>query len=551
MRVQICTICCDEDEEIKFECKWPKCDYSLCQGCVVDAFRLNCRKCPMCNHPVAKDMLIAQVGKGGLTAVEQEIRPQVEHQVRQELSRREESRNEASELNKVAAVHYNKLVEMLNLKCPRCQMAFHDYEGCNALKCANQDCRAQFCAICLKDCDADAHPHVREKHGNLFDKSMFYESKKSRTREIVDGYLQRLEERESFELAQLVKNQLAKGGHLDTTANPGHENTFAIQAFVNDAKRDLQAMVNSDRIGVLKDDNSSWGRTGLRRDHISPRSLIPEYVRLSLENCGRSEHGTAFAIKLQVQVAKRWMSVDPDALKEMMQKGVVPAAGMLLNVLQSLRCAVLAIEGNRRLLQCNGGKTFGPTKICLRFTAIARDGRLDTQQDVGAVADANILAINANQRLTELQAHADSIDCQSLPRVVKHLVGSATPTPVFDRLRAMLEDSLGRLNDNQKKAAHPLLLKTATEVAGPPGTGKTQVIGSLVMALLTCSDKNIVVLSERNGAIDAIAEKFSKLCVDKRGEVFNLDMWKNILAFGSKEAIGVNTKEFLAEEKLK
>eukprot|EP00750_Incisomonas_marina_P031427 INCI8137.1.p1 GENE.INCI8137.1~~INCI8137.1.p1 ORF type:complete len:485 (-),score=72.90 INCI8137.1:34-1335(-) len=46
---------------------------------------------------------------------------------------------------------------LLTHKCPRCQKAFIDFDGCFALKC---DCGAGFCAWCLEDCGIDAHSHV-------------------------------------------------------------------------------------------------------------------------------------------------------------------------------------------------------------------------------------------------------------------------------------------------------------------------------------------------------------------------------------------------------
>ena len=107
-------------------------------------------------------------------AVERELCPSVEHEVRQELGRLEACKKDASEINERAIQLYNRVVELLNLKCPRCKMVFHDYDGCNALKCA---CEASFCAICLKDCGSDAHAHVRQTHGDLFDKDMFQKSK--------------------------------------------------------------------------------------------------------------------------------------------------------------------------------------------------------------------------------------------------------------------------------------------------------------------------------------------------------------------------------------
>ena len=57
---------------------------------------------------------------------------------------------------------------ILTLRCPRCKMAFVDYTGCAALECTN--CKAAFCALCLKDCGKNAHVrknlcYISEKQG--------------------------------------------------------------------------------------------------------------------------------------------------------------------------------------------------------------------------------------------------------------------------------------------------------------------------------------------------------------------------------------------------
>jgi hypothetical protein len=51
--------------------------------------------------------------------------------------------------------------EMMDLRCPRCRAVFGDFDGCAALTCGAAQCRAGFCALCLKDCGGDAHGHVR------------------------------------------------------------------------------------------------------------------------------------------------------------------------------------------------------------------------------------------------------------------------------------------------------------------------------------------------------------------------------------------------------
>jgi hypothetical protein len=50
--------------------------------------------------------------------------------------------------------------DMLNLKCPRCEMVFVDFRNCAALTCGQAGCGAAFCAWCQEDCGADAHGHV-------------------------------------------------------------------------------------------------------------------------------------------------------------------------------------------------------------------------------------------------------------------------------------------------------------------------------------------------------------------------------------------------------
>ena len=42
--------------------------------------------------------------------------------------------------------------EILTMHCPRCKMAFADWDGCNALYCTYAGCGCNFCAFCLKDC---------------------------------------------------------------------------------------------------------------------------------------------------------------------------------------------------------------------------------------------------------------------------------------------------------------------------------------------------------------------------------------------------------------
>lgn len=95
----------------------------------------------------------------------------------------------------LSAMHIKN--NILSLQCPRCSMVFIDFEGCFALTCGNQRCRAGFCAWCLKDCGDDAHSHVancpendsRDVFGNF---QTFDRHHVLRRKEKVKSYLQSL-----------------------------------------------------------------------------------------------------------------------------------------------------------------------------------------------------------------------------------------------------------------------------------------------------------------------------------------------------------------------
>jgi hypothetical protein len=555
---QCCTVCCDDEVELKFECATVNCDYRLCSPCLVRAFEdcsgNNSRDCPLCKAPTALDMAIAQIGKGGVMAVERELRPSVEHQVRQELSRKEGRKKDASEINETAIQLYNQVVELLNLKCPRCKLAFYDYEGCNSLRCANNSCKASFCAICLKDCDNDAHPHVREAHGDLYDMDMFHATTKQRQKQIVVDFLKELRAKEEpFDLIQSVTNLLRKGDHTAEDSGAGlGANTRKAELFIQAASQDLERMIGADRLSLLGDDNGMRDH-GISRDNISPRCTIPDDIEVSLVPDVGNEGKEAYQVDIRVQLHGRWRNVEGEELKELVKKGEIPSSSVD-NVQQGLRCAVVAFEGERKLYQVECLKTLGPELMVLRFSSVDKEGGIQLAPLLRQRR--RILAFNPNQRITMLQDHVQkNVTSTNLPLPLKHLIGVGQAMPVLTNLVETVEESvLASLNTEQLKAAHPLNLKTAGEVAGPPGTGKTQTISAIVRSLLNASEKNIVVLSERNGAIDAIADKFLSSCFDKKNgklsKLVDMNMWMNILTFGAPEAIGTNTKEFLVPQKM-
>jgi hypothetical protein len=79
---------------------------------------------------------------------------------------------------------------ILTMRCPRCEQAFLDFDGCWALTCARQGCGCAFCANCLKDCGNDAHAHVARCNGDVFGSiHNFSQRQKQRQRKLVEEYL--------------------------------------------------------------------------------------------------------------------------------------------------------------------------------------------------------------------------------------------------------------------------------------------------------------------------------------------------------------------------
>lgn len=80
----------------------------------------------------------------------------MQHPVRVIRTDRHEFRFPVEELE--LAKHRLKVIDdIFTLKCPRCKMAFLDYDNCSAITCGA--CKCGFCSYCLEDCGKDAHQH--------------------------------------------------------------------------------------------------------------------------------------------------------------------------------------------------------------------------------------------------------------------------------------------------------------------------------------------------------------------------------------------------------
>ncbi|KAL3823281.1 hypothetical protein ACHAXA_003429 [Cyclostephanos tholiformis] len=464
-------------------------------------------------------------------------------------------KSKAKNMNEQARRYFNELANELNLKCPRCQTAFLDYEGCNALKCGVSGCQAAFCAICLKDCGSDAHPHVIETHeGDLFDKTAFNKSVKNRVKMKFDILMDKLTRTdEPMELRQLVLNHVEKANLLQDKP-VFSDASVKVAEFLEKTKANLTRAVRSDRLALLSDPEE-YGRRAISRDSISPRCVVPRDYRLSLTRV----QDDLFRISLEHNIIPGedfWSRID-DIESHFKEN---PKVESLQNLSQSIRCAVIAFDGKAELYQSSRGDSSKRRQddgdgICIRLQVIDHRGNVKEDMEYhNRYETMNIIGLNQNLRMLSLEKHIQvTPETELMFEPLKHLIGSGVPQPVIMEMEFDTPESYFDLNEEQRKVAHPLHLKTAMEVAGPPGTGKTKTIVELVQALLKCTSYDILLLSERNGAINAIAEKFEKDSMTMKGkkiEIIDLHTWQSVVAYGAGDAMGDSTKLFTVTKKL-
>jgi hypothetical protein len=562
-----CTVCFDEQAGEGFACPQKACKYELCPPCMKLAFEDstgdNYGKCPLCKTPTARDMMESLCGAGSVRAVERELRPKVEFEVKMENLKKAQGKEEMSEMKQRAQSLIHVLSEKLNMTCPRCSMVFDEYDGCNALTCGNESCKAAFCAVCLEDCGSNAHPHVRSQHGNLFDKEAFYIGKKTRELAVLELFIEDIKE-EPFEVKELVRIN-CESSFPDSSHTGG--GSARDTAFVESARQSVSTAIKNDRLSLLSDPQDA-GQQVIRIGDVSPRNAVPDEYRLRLRGTGI--HSPVCRITLeQLNHNGLWQVIplpkESGETEESKNQGDRAKVDALVNIRGALQCGVVAFHDKRQLYQSRSILTgekgrLGDDEVSLMFCAVSRDGGLvgekETLSGIGCSGQ-DILGLNQNQRLTILDRHCQETGISELLfDPLRHYIGSGTPQRVFREISVPAPDTFKELNQEQQRVAHPLALTTAMEVAGPPGSGKTKTITELVRSILECTDYHVIVLSERNGAIDAIADKFADDCVERNrrsevGKVTHLLLWNSLMSFGSSGSMGSSTKLFTLGEKLK
>jgi hypothetical protein len=455
---------------------------------------------------------------------------------------------------------YQEISARANPKCPRCYLFFDGYAVCNALICTTSNCGAAFCAICLEDCNMDASTHVLSHHGSLNDKEAFHRGKQTREKTAIEAL-----KHEPFEVQELLRIKSEKALPNSCRAGGG----LAIDAaFVESGRQSARKALRHGRTSLLK---GSAGPQGLTIGDISPRNAIPKEYRLRLQSS--LVRASVCSITLEKLTNGEWKVIplpvpfsgnkDDEEKDGSSKQSDQPQVDALINVRGSLQCGIIAFHGEKQLYQTwtvsSNGK-LASNEVSVVFHAVTAKGSLVGERRSLPVIGCNqrvILGLTQNRRIIMLNRHIHESDpSELLFDPLRHYIGSDTPQRVFPDISIPAPDTFKELNREQQRAAHPLALATALEVAGPPGTGKTRTITELVRSILECTDYHVIVLSERNGAVDAIADKFADDCVvrDLQNEpksVKNVSLWKCLMCFGSAGGMGSSSKLFTLEAKLK
>jgi hypothetical protein len=147
----------------------------------------------------------------------------------------------------------------------------------------------------------------------------------------------------------------------------------------------------------------------------------------------------------------------------------------LLNIAAALRCAVVAFEGYPQLFQTSQsrdrskGTQLGEDQVSLVLKSIDRNGEVVDDEEY-MPRQLIVLGLNRSKRMMLLQKHVENTPISTLMfEPLLHMIGTGQPSSVITELEMEIPKSLFELNEEQLQVAHPLRLKTAMEVAGPPG----------------------------------------------------------------------------------
>jgi hypothetical protein len=116
--------------------------------------------------------------KARLTVAEKQLSSKLEKEKQEAIESEMKRLAEMDETARAVERAFRHITQqLLTLRCPRCHLAFIDFNGCCALTC--HGCKCGFCAYCLEDCGGDAHQHVANCFSNSHPTKDVYNTKEN------------------------------------------------------------------------------------------------------------------------------------------------------------------------------------------------------------------------------------------------------------------------------------------------------------------------------------------------------------------------------------
>ncbi|MGA1465974.1 MAG: hypothetical protein ACO363_09600, partial [Balneolaceae bacterium] len=236
----------------------------------------------------------------------------------------------------------------------------------------------------------------------------------------------------------------------------------------------LKVAMKKDRLSILSDSSVNMNR-GLSIQDISPRSSIPE--EYSLHMIGDVSVCEVVLRRVRLGVLER-IPLPGEGSVSKKKKSEAEDHDSLQNLRQSLRCGVVAFEGSNRLYQTQvvspgKGKKLNEHEISVQFRPITPDGDLTEEARSLVSIGCNgrkVVGINQNCRYVLMERHFESTEVTEMVfPPLRQYIGEIPTRRFFPDIDRPPPRTFEELNEQQRKVAHPVSMKTAMEVAGPPG----------------------------------------------------------------------------------
>ncbi len=163
----------------------------------------------------------------------------------------------------------------------------------------------------------------------------------------------------------------------------------------------------------------------------------------------------------------------------------------------------------------------------------------------------DVVGICGNRRMLDTENYIKTVTEETLCTPVRAIIGATDNQLQVTELVSPILDSAIALNSFQRQVVDLTRLRSSQVIIGPPGTGKSRTIVSFVLQILAEMEPNHIVIftSEKNGAVEAVAQHLRNACVSSDGKVEDLAFFEMIAAFGS-TGMQAATCSFTAKTKM-